>query len=217
VDSYGAAETNKSFENRLSLAADGKVQRRGARLDSEVEIISPEGKPVAPGEMGQVRVRNPYMIKGYLNAPEATARVFRDGWFHPGDIATWGEADELVIIGRDDDVINLGGYKLNAGFLDMFFSRIKGIREAIVFQNPKSNAVSKVLILAIFEPDAVQHDVREQACQLARSQLGVLLSPEAFRAVTAIPKTKDGDPDRKACRAMVLQYSKAQGDDAGEA
>ena len=48
---------------------------RGARLDSEVEIISPEGKPVEPGEMGNVRVRNPYMIKGYLNSPEATARV----------------------------------------------------------------------------------------------------------------------------------------------
>ncbi len=210
VDSYGAAETNKSFENQLTLGADDTIQRRGVSLDSQVEIISADGKPCAPGEMGTVRVKNPYMIKGYLNSDEATARVFSGGWFHPGDLATWGENQELVIIGRDDDVINLGGYKLNAGFLDMFFSRVTGIKEAIVFQNPKSKAVSKVLILAVFEPDVTKYEVIELACEMARHKLGVLLSPDAFRHVTTIPKTLDGDPDRKACRAMVLKYSQTE-------
>ena len=210
VDSYGAAETNKSFENRITLGPDGTIQRSGVLLDSQVEISSEDGKPCSPGEMGTVRVKNPYMIKGYLNSAEATARVFSDGWFYPGDLATWGDNHELVIIGRNDDVINLGGYKLNAGLLDMFFSQVKGIKEAIVFQNPKSKAVSKALILAVFEADVARFEVMELACELARHKLGVLLSPDAFRPVTAIPKTLDGDPDRKACRAMVLKYSQAQ-------
>ena len=217
VDSYGAAETNKSFENRLTLGADGTIQRRGVSLDSQVEIISADGKPCAPGEMGMVRVKNPYMISGYINSEEATARVFSGGWFHPGDLATWGDNNELVIIGREDDVINLGGYKLNAGLLDMFFSHVKGIKEAIVFQNPKSKAVSKVLILAVFEPDVAKYEVMELACELARHKLGVLLSPDAFRPVTTIPKTLNGDPDRKACRAMVLKYSQAEASGADHA
>lgn len=210
VDSYGAAETNKSFENHLTLGADKTIKRRGILLDSHVEIISADGKPCAPGEMGNVRVKNPYMVKGYLNSDEATARVFIGGWFYPGDLATWGDNHELVIIGRDDDVINLGGYKLNAGLLDMFFSQIKGIKEAIVFQNPKSKAVSKLLILAVFEPDATKYEIMEMACEIARQKLGILLAPDAFRPVSTIPKTPDGDPDRKSCRAMVLKYSQAQ-------
>ena len=210
VDSYGAAETNKSFENQLTLGADDMIKRRGILLDSQVEIISADGKPCAPGEMGNIRVKNPYMIKGYLNSDEASARVFIGGWFYPGDLATWGDNDELVIIGRDDDVINLGGYKLNAGLLDMFFSRVKGIKEAIVFQNPKSKAVSKLLILAIFEPDVTKYEVIEMACELARQKMGILLAPDAFKPVSTIPKTPDGDPDRKSCRAMVLKYSQVQ-------
>ncbi len=127
-----------------------------------------------------MRVRNPYMVHGYLNSPDATAKSFRDGWFYPGDIATWGENGELVIIGREDDVINIGGYKLNAGMLDMLFNAIPGVREAISFHNPKPNAVEKILVFVVFEKDATRANVIDAACALAKTKLGLSLSPEQF-------------------------------------
>jgi acyl-coenzyme A synthetase/AMP-(fatty) acid ligase len=205
VDVYGAAETSKTFENTVMRDPDGRIIRKGRRLDSEVEIVSAQGHPCKAGEVGSVRVRNPYMVQGYLKAPEAMAKSFRDGWFYPGDIATWGENGELVIIGREDDVINIGGYKLNAGLLEMLFRTVPGIREAISFDNPKLNAVEKVLVFVVFEKDAARANVIDTACELARTKLGLLLTPSSFRGVDAIPQTEDGDPDRATCRKMVLQ------------
>ena len=205
VDVYGAAETSKTFENTVMRDPEGRIIRKGRRLDSEVEIVSAQGHPCKAGEVGSVRVRNPYMVQGYLKAPDATTKSFREGWFYPGDIATWGENGELVIIGREDDVINIGGYKLNAGMLDMLFGAVPGIREAISFHNPKPNAVEKVLVFVVFEKDAARANVVDTACELARTKLGLSLMPGSFRGVEAIPRTEDGEPDRATCRKMVLQ------------
>ncbi len=204
VDVYGAAETSKSFENIVLRSPEGRIMRKGLKLDSEIEIVSASGRRCAPGEAGSVRVKNGYMVKGYLQVPEATAKSFRDGWFYPGDIATWGEQGELLVIGREDDVINLGGYKLNAGLIDMLFSSVPGIREAISFHNPKPHAVDKVLVFVVFEKDVERANVIEAARQLAKSKLRLSLGMRSIIGVEAIPRTEKETPDREACQRLVL-------------
>jgi acyl-CoA synthetase (AMP-forming)/AMP-acid ligase II len=205
VDVYGATETNKTFESVLTKADRGRLIRTGHKLDSEIEIVSSSGKVCGLGEPGFVRVRNDYTVNGYIAAPEATAKCFREGWFYPGDIAMWGETGEILVIGRDDDVINIGGYKLNAGMIDMVFSSVPGIREAISFENPKPNALDKVLVLAVFEDDAARTDVIEAACEFANARLRLSIGANSIRPVNAIPRTEEGNPDRAACRSMVMQ------------
>ena len=204
VDVYGAAETNKSFENNVKRSPEGPIIREGHRLDSEVEIVAADGRHCDPGEAGSVRIRNPYMARGYLKAPEATAKSFRDGWFYPGDIGTWGERGELLVIGREDDVINLGGYKLNAGLIDMLLCSVPGIVDAISFHNPKPHAVDKVLAFVVFEKDAERANVIEAASQLAKAKLRLSLGTRTIFAIAAIPRTENETPDREACRRMVL-------------
>lgn len=204
VDVYGAAETNKSFENIVRRDPEGRIIREGHKLDSEVEVIAANGRRCEAGEVGSVRIRNPYTVRGYLKAPEATAKSFRDGWFYPGDIATWGDRGELLIIGREDDVINLGGYKLNAGMVDMLLCSVPGIRDAISFHNPKPHAVDKVLAFVVFEKDAEKANVIEAASQLAKARLRLSLGPRTIFGVDAIPRTENEAPDREACRRMVL-------------
>lgn len=206
VDVYGAAETSKSFENIVMRSAEGRIIRKGRRLDSDVEVVS-NGRRCNAGEPGSVRVRNGYMVDGYLQAPEATAKSFRDGWFYPGDIATWGERDELLIIGREDDVINLGGYKLNAGMIDMLFCSVPGIRDAISFHNPKPHAVDKVLVFVVFEKDAERANVIDAACRLAKNKLGLALGTRAITGIDTIPRTENETPDREACQRLVLARS----------
>jgi acyl-coenzyme A synthetase/AMP-(fatty) acid ligase len=205
VDVYGAAETNKSFENIVSLGPSGKIVRKGRKLDSEIEIISPSGEICGPGKVGSIRVRNPYMAKNYLQDPQACSKSFRNGWFYPGDIATWGENGGLSIIAREDDVINLGGYKLNAGMLDLMLCSVPGIREAISFHNPKSNAVDKVLAYVVFEIDADRANTVKIASELVSKKLGFTFVPASIRPIDAIPRTEEGNPYRLACRTLVLQ------------
>jgi len=204
VDVYGAAETNKTFENVVMRGPEGRIIRKGQKMDSEIEIVKANGTRCEAGEVGSVRVRNGYMVRGYLRMPEATAKSFRDGWFYPGDIATWGESGELLVIGREDDVINLGGYKLNAGMIDMLFCSVPGIRDAISFLNPKPHAVDKVLIFVVFEKDAEKANVIEAACQLARTKLRLSLGTRAVMGIDTIPRTENETPDREACQRLVL-------------
>ena len=83
VDVYGASETNKTFENIVMLDSRGRIVRKGKPLDSEVEIVSASGQRRKVAETGLVRIRNPYMVRGYLQAPEATAKFFREDGVTP--------------------------------------------------------------------------------------------------------------------------------------
>jgi acyl-coenzyme A synthetase/AMP-(fatty) acid ligase len=205
VDVYGASETNKTFENIVMRDSRGRIVRKGKPLDSVVEIISASGQRRKVAEAGLVRIKNSYMIHGYMQAPEATAKFFRDGWFYPGDIAMWGENGELLIIGREDDVINIGGHKLNAGMLDMLFRSVPGIRDAISFHNPKPHAIDMVLVFAVFDEDAVRANSVDIACELVKARLGLSIGTDSIRGIDAIPRTEDGNPDREACRKIVLE------------
>lgn len=213
VDVYGATETNKSFETIYRKTETDLIQKTPNARDSEIQIVGADGEILGPGKIGTIRVRNSYLANGYLNDPVATQKSFRDGWFYPGDLAAWGENGELIIVGREDDVINIGGYKMNAGMLDMFFKKIPGIADAIAFNNPKIDAVNKVLVFAVFDDEQRKNEIIANVCELAAKQIGFLLVPSCIRSVRSIPRSEAGEPDRKACRRMVAQRAEIDFED----
>lgn len=205
VDVYGAGETNKTFANIICRDSEGHIFKTGKHLDSIVEIVSADGKLCPPGSIGSVRVKNDYTAKEYLRAPELSAKSFRDGWFYPGDLATWGENGELIVLSREDDVINLGGYKINATLLDLLFASVEGIREAIVFNNPKPSVEDRILIFVVYERDVDRGKLVAEVCRLAQAKIGVVLMPRCVRSIDAIPRTQSGEPDRLSCENLVRQ------------
>lgn len=82
VDVYGASETNKSYVNLVNVSEDGTITRYGQKLDSDIEILNGENEMCAQGQTGTVRVKNDYVVDGYVNAPEATEKSFKEGWFY---------------------------------------------------------------------------------------------------------------------------------------
>lgn len=77
----------------------------------EVEVVDDEDRPMI-GAQGRVRIRSGGCVTGYLNDPEATARMFRDGWFYPGDLGVMLGPRVLKLAGRADDMVNIRGFKL---------------------------------------------------------------------------------------------------------
>ena len=76
-----------------------------------VEAVDEQSAPAPAGTPGLIRVKTPLLPGGYLDDPEATARMFRDGWFYPGDIGIVDRRGRLRILGRADDLLNIGGRK----------------------------------------------------------------------------------------------------------
>ena len=82
----------------------------------EVEImIADDGGHAAPfGEPGLIRIKSDMMVTGYLDAPEWSRKTFVDGWYHSNDIGFQPSSRTLVVVGRTDDVLNIGGMNIPA-------------------------------------------------------------------------------------------------------
>ena len=211
-DVYGASETSKSFANEIQLEADGQIAIHGRPQDSEVEIVDPSGQPCTDGKSGQVRVRNSYMVPGYLNAPAASARAFRDGWFYPGDTAYWGQNGELVVLGREDDVINFGGYKIQAGLVDALICSVPGVREAVAFRNPIPATKDAMIAFVVYDDPKLRADVNVDILAKIDRTIGYGLSDRSLRSVMDLPRDEEGLPDREACVQLVLKRARELGE-----
>jgi acyl-CoA synthetase (AMP-forming)/AMP-acid ligase II len=78
----------------------------------EARLVAPGGRAVAPGEVGELHVRGPNVMRGYYRAPEATAAVIdADGWFNTGDLARF-DGDILYIVGRTKELIIRSGFNV---------------------------------------------------------------------------------------------------------
>lgn len=205
IDVYGASETSKSFANVVTLNTDGTLKRRGKQLDTVVEIIDDSGQPCIVGVIGRVRIRNDYMVTGYIGEPEATRRSFCDGWFSPGDWAMWGPEGTLDIVGRNDDVVSIGGMKINAQLVDVIVRLVPGVADAISFKNPKLKAVEELLVFIQFE-NLVDRDACLAAIRDAlNTRLGLAIPVGNLHTIDRVPRDDEGEPKRKLCQEILLR------------
>ena len=206
-ETYGSGETNKVFSNFYWLDDDGRLQSRTALRDSEIEIVDEDGAACPDGGIGYLRIRNPYMIRKYLNHPEAEAKAFRDGWFYPGDKARWSDGGKLEILGRGDGVVNIAGFKLHALGVDQILRSVDGIADGVCFKNPKDGARDELFAFIVLDGSVSQLQAIATAKHRIDERMGPEVVPRVFQAVSGIPRRSDGSPDREACAALVLQVS----------
>src|SRR5262249_47507606 len=80
-----------------------------ARVSWEIRVVRDDGADCAPGEPGEVLVRNPCLMQGYWNNIAATAEALRDGWMHTGDVGILDDEEYLFIVDRKKDMVVSGG------------------------------------------------------------------------------------------------------------
>jgi long-chain acyl-CoA synthetase len=83
-----------------------------ARFATRVRVVDPAGRPLPPGEVGEVVVSGPTVMAGYLRRPEATGEALRNGWLHTGDLGRFDDAGYLTLVDRAKDVVITGGYNV---------------------------------------------------------------------------------------------------------
>lgn len=201
-DVYGSGESNKSFVSRRHLRG-GAVVRTGLPQDSEVEIRNSLGDLCAPGEQGEVRVRNGYLVSGYRDAPAATARAFRGGWFHPGDLAFWGPDGALMVTGRVDQIINLGGIKIDPLEIEDVLQEVPGVRQAAVFLDPREQTPPRTMAFLVLAPAVDMVSTVDAVVAHCSRKLEGTKAPGYFYVVPQIPVTHDGVPRRAECARIA--------------
>lgn len=113
LERYGMTEIGMALSN--PLAGERVAGSVGRPLPGvEVRLVDGDGRPVPPGEPGEIEVRGPTVFREYWRRPEATARAFRDGWFRTGDLAVVEDGLYRILGRQSVDVIKSGGYKISA-------------------------------------------------------------------------------------------------------
>ncbi len=111
-DGWGSTETG-SFATITPVGADRRPGSCGLPLPgSNIRVVDPEGRDVAPGERGELVVRGPNVMSHYLNKPDQTAAALADGWYHSGDIAELDSDGYVYVVDRLKDLIISGGYNI---------------------------------------------------------------------------------------------------------
>ena len=113
VEGYGLTESAPvAIANPVTI--DEWSGQIGVPLPStDVAFLDDDGKPVAPGEVGEICLRGPQVMKGYWNRPEETAHVFTvEGWLRTGDMGVMDERGNIRITDRKKDMIIVSGFKV---------------------------------------------------------------------------------------------------------
>lgn len=99
----------------------------------QVEVVDPEGNPQPNGMPGEIRVRAPGTIKCYLNSPEINTIHFKQDWFYPGDLGLLTEKNELVFLGRKDDMMIYDGINIYPAEIEHVLTDHPAVHEAAAF------------------------------------------------------------------------------------
>ena len=136
-----------------SMPAHFSVGRTGAvgfvLPGMEVEIVDDADMPLLAGQEGVVRIRSPYGATEYLEDPDESARVFLDGWFYPGDLGRLTADNMLVITGRETNVVNIGGEKVNPEKLEEILLDHPDVMQAAIIAMPNELGVNDICALLV--------------------------------------------------------------------
>ena len=102
----------------------------------EVKIIDENGQTVPQGEVGELAVKGPGVMKCYYNNPEATAEVLHDGWLYTGDMARQDEDGFYFLVDRKKDVVISGGENIYPVEIENFMSKFDKIKDVAVIGLP---------------------------------------------------------------------------------
>lgn len=181
------------------------TQGRPVSDADEVMVVDEFGDPVPDGMPGALLTRGPYTPRGYFRAPEHNSRAFTpDGFYRSGDIVIRRPDGNLVVSGRDKDMINRGGEKISAEEVENFAYQVAGVEMAAAVAMPDPRLGER---LCLYLTVAQGHQVTladvvavMEAAGVARFKL-----PERLEVVETIPTTKVGKIDKKAIREDIRE------------
>jgi 2,3-dihydroxybenzoate-AMP ligase len=196
IDMYGSNEAG-------FIASTGASQTDGISTiwpGVRVEIVDDRDTPLPRGRAGRIRVRTPDMVDGYIGDPEATRRMFRDGWFYPGDLGILQGAHGLRILGRGDDLLNLGGRKFPPEALERAIMESMTLRDVGACSVPNAEGIEQLLI-GMVDPPA---DDRELLERLQRALQPFPTGPFRAARLAEIPRNPNGKIRRDRLRSAIL-------------
>jgi acyl-CoA synthetase (AMP-forming)/AMP-acid ligase II len=216
VNAFGQTETTATVtmllpdDHRLEGTPE-EIERKVQRLSSigrplpdvEVKIVDARGREVPLGDIGEIVVRTPRLMKGYFASAESTAHTIVDGWLHTRDLG-WLDADGyLYLAGRQDDLIIRGGENISPAEVETVLQAHPHIEEAAVIGVPDVEWGERVV--AIIVPKAGSTLTADEVSAWCRQRLASFKKPEMVHFVSELPRNPLGKVLRRDLREQFVR------------
>jgi long-chain acyl-CoA synthetase len=175
--------------------------------DTEIKIVDPENyeKELGVGEIGEICVRGPQVMKGYWNKPEETADVLKeDGWLLTGDIGRFDEEGYLYIVDRKKDMLIYKGYNVYPRDLEEVINSHPAVAQSAVVGKLDDRYGEIPVAFVQLSPgmEATEEEIREYA----NSQLAKYKKIRLVKIVEQLPASAAGKILRRELRELAQSF-----------
>jgi len=200
VEGYGLSETSP-VTHANPIYGKRKPGSIGLPMpDTEYRIVDVEtgDKEMPVGEPGEICIRGPQVMEGYLNMPDETAQSIRNGWFYTGDIAKADEEGYAYIVDRKKDMVIAGGFNIYPRDIEEVLYTHPKIMEAAVagIRDPYRGETLKAYVVLKEGESLTEEEVRE----FCKSNLAPYKVPKLVEFRDELPKTMIGKVLRRMLR-----------------
>ena len=198
VEAYGLTETSPAAcINPMDLPEyNGSI---GLPIPStDACIKDEEGRMLPPGEVGELCIKGPQVMKGYWNRPEDTAKAIdADGWLHTGDMAKMDEKGFFYIVDRKKDMILVSGFNVYPNEIEDVIAMMPGVLEVAAIGVPDKNSGEVVKLVVVKKDESLTAD---QIKAHARENLTGYKQPRIIEFRKELPKSNVGKILRRELR-----------------
>jgi acyl-CoA synthetase (AMP-forming)/AMP-acid ligase II len=164
-----------------------------------VQTVDQNDRPLKQGGEGIIRIRGDTCVNGYVGNPPGSEKIFRDGWFYPGDIGSVTEDRLLIISGREKALLNLGGEKVSPEAIEMVLMSYPGVTHAAAFARTNPRGIDEVLAVVTAATDLNAESIRTHCAR----RLAPEFVPKQIIKVPNIPRNDMGRIEREQLSKLI--------------
>jgi long-chain acyl-CoA synthetase len=216
VEGYGLTEASPVTHSNplIGKRKIGSIGLPFPDTDCQVADLESGEGPLPPGEIGELRMKGPQVMKGYWNNPDETAGCLKDGWLYTGDIGKMDEEGYFYIVDRKKDMIISGGFNIYPRDIDEVLFKNPKVKDGVAVGLPdpyKGETVKAYVVLKEGETAT-----EEEIIQFCEENLAKFKVPSMVEFRDELPKTMIGKVLRKVLREEELRKKELLGEAGGE-
>jgi acyl-CoA synthetase (AMP-forming)/AMP-acid ligase II len=207
VQTYGLTEatqlvtvlSHEDHERALSSKPELLLSAGRTAVGTQARIVDGVGARLPTGQVGQLAVRGPQLMRGYWNLPEATSETIREGWLMTGDAASMDDEGYVYIQDRVKDMIISGGENIYPREVENVLFEHPAIADAAVIGVPDDRWGESVKAFVVFQSGSSA--TADEIITFCRGQLAGFKLPKSVDVISAIPRTTTGKVLKRELRA----------------
>ncbi|WP_017754288.1 fatty acid--CoA ligase family protein [Calidifontibacillus oryziterrae] len=171
-------------------------------LNVKNKVVNEVGEELPPGEVGELVVRGPNVMKGYYKMPEETVMTIKNGWLHTGDLARMDEEGYFYIVDRKKDMVIVGGYNVYPREVEEVLYNHESVVEVAVLGVPDPDFGEAIKCFVVSkDPSLTEENLKEYCSEhLAKYKI-----PKSIEFIDELPKNTTGKILRRALRDQLVK------------